>query len=228
MKHSVIIGSYNRPSMICQAIKSVMDQTVDNWELFIADDGSDQRTIDAINTTIGSDARCHLLPCLNPVNETGLRPNASKRAVERINDAIPHLTGDLVHYLPDDDWYTLHRFKAFEPIFENSHVHMAYGLMGYADNSEIIPGRCIFPGENIKDPHCRLDQTQVVHRRSVFERVRGWPTDRIGPATDGVFFRTLVESGFGPIYPVKNTVSYHRLHAKNMLKTIRASTHERE
>ncbi|CAM4345029.1 glycosyltransferase family 2 protein [Gillisia limnaea] len=47
---SIIIPTYNRSGSILKAIKSVIDQTSDSWELIIVDDGSDDDTYEVIKT----------------------------------------------------------------------------------------------------------------------------------------------------------------------------------
>ena len=44
MKISVIIPTFNRKVFICEAIKSVLNQTYKDWELLIIDDGSTDNT----------------------------------------------------------------------------------------------------------------------------------------------------------------------------------------
>lgn len=58
---SVIMPTYNRGHIIEKAIKSVLDQTHQNWELIIVDDGSRDNTC---NTVCGiSDDRIHYILC---------------------------------------------------------------------------------------------------------------------------------------------------------------------
>lgn len=45
---SIIIPTYNRSGFLPNAIKSVLDQTSDLWELIIVDDGSDDETFEVV------------------------------------------------------------------------------------------------------------------------------------------------------------------------------------
>lgn len=47
---SIIIITYNRAAMLKQAIQSVLEQTVQDWELIIVDDGSDDGTEEFITS----------------------------------------------------------------------------------------------------------------------------------------------------------------------------------
>ncbi|MEH7622869.1 glycosyltransferase, partial [Bacillus thuringiensis] len=47
-KISIILTSYNKPSLINQVIESVLKQTYKEWELFIMDDNSCPETINVI------------------------------------------------------------------------------------------------------------------------------------------------------------------------------------
>jgi hypothetical protein len=227
--HSVIVGSYNRPRYIRQALRSVLEQYGPNWQMIVTDDGSDAETLSAIREVIRDDPRCELLVWRGDVSKEERGMTAHVRAVQRINDAIPLCYGELVHYLPDDDYFAPERFLAFEGIFRRPEVHIAYGRLRYVDG-DTVSSEDRFPGSPVNDPHCLLDHSQVVHRRSAFDRQPRWIDDinTIGYASDGVFYRALVQKGLGPIWPVDHLVSYKRRHAFNMLVTQHGSGGQRE
>lgn len=50
MKISVIVSCYNRPKFVAEALQSIANQTiVKDIHVIVADDGSNQKTIDSIN-----------------------------------------------------------------------------------------------------------------------------------------------------------------------------------
>lgn len=54
---SIMMTSYNRADLIGTAIKSVLDQTYQNWELLILDDASTDNTAAIVASVAGSDPR---------------------------------------------------------------------------------------------------------------------------------------------------------------------------
>src|SRR5690242_9472787 len=58
---SVVLPTYNRAALLRQAIASVLGQTYDDWELIIADDGSDAATRDELSALRDSRVRCVFL-----------------------------------------------------------------------------------------------------------------------------------------------------------------------
>jgi RimJ/RimL family protein N-acetyltransferase len=226
--HSVIVGSYNRPRYIAQTLKSIVEQTGPNWEMIVSDDASNDETIQVIRSFTDRDPRCLLLHAPDRP-APGLRADGNVRAVKRINDALRLVTNDIVHYIPDDDFFAPNRFINFESAFVNPSVMMAYGRLHYVDGAGNVGG-LLYPGGQVMDPLCQLDQSQVAHRRSCLDKVPEWPSDPdvIGYVVDGLFYRSLVQAGFGPIWPVNALVTYKRNHTFNMQHTAHLSGEQRE
>ena len=224
--HTIILGSYNRPKLVREAIRSVLRQKgFPSWELIITDDGSNAETLDAIREEIhGLGHRCTLLIGSGP---DGPRPDAQLRAVKSINRALPLACGDLIHYLPDDDYYPPERLAHFEKRF-TAEVSMVYGRMSWVFADGTPQGRDLFPGGPVTDPVGQLDHTSVVHRRECLRVVPEWPEGGIDYNSDGVFFKRLVEAGFGPIQPMDEVVAYHRDHGYNLLATQGTTGSKRE
>jgi spore maturation protein CgeD len=221
-KHTVIVGSYNRPRMVKQAIESVLKQTVDDFQLIVSDDGSNEETQSVIRGAIRNDLRCLFLT-LGQQEDTHIRADCLRRAVLRINDAIRLAQGEIIHYLADDDWYDQLRFSIFDELFANPDVVVGYGRLTYVDGSGNPDGRTRFP-EQVRDPNGVLDQMQVAHRRKIFEKIPEWNPDAV--PSDGCFLGNL--SGLWRFHGVDRVVAYKRMHDWNMGQTMAQSTGKRE
>ena len=57
---SVIMPAYNMERFIAQAIRSVMAQTMTDWELLVIDDGSSDRTCAIVEELAAKDSRVRL------------------------------------------------------------------------------------------------------------------------------------------------------------------------
>ena len=89
---SVIMPSYNCGRFIEESISSVQNQTYQNWELIIVDDGSNDDTIKRVQKVQLSDSRIRLFR--NKIN--------SGAAVSR-NNALLEAKGKWVAFLDSDD-----------------------------------------------------------------------------------------------------------------------------
>jgi len=89
---SIVLPVYNRSDYIIQAIQSVIDQTYVNWELVIADNGSNLETQKILEKYYGMEKVNHYR---NEVN-IGLFPN--------LNKAIASCSGQYILLLCDDDF----------------------------------------------------------------------------------------------------------------------------
>lgn len=223
MKHTVILGSYNRPKMVARAIESVFTQTVSDFQLIVTDDGSNTDTQESIRRALGNDRRGLFLTVPHQ-DDSAARPECANRAVQRINDAIPYVAGDIVHYLADDDWYAPENFEAFNEVFSKEGVVAAYGRLEYFDGAGRPLGRTRYP-EFVGDPLGVLDHNQVAHGRAVFERIPRW-ADAFDYASEGHFFRAI--SKIWKFYGIDRVVAFKTEHDLNMSSTQSRSTGKRE
>ena len=94
---SIIIPSFNHEKYIGQAIQSVMEQTYQNWELIIVDDGSKDDSLSVIQSF--KDSRIKVVQ----------QANAGAHAA--INKGLDIANGKYLAILNSDDVYDKHRFK---------------------------------------------------------------------------------------------------------------------
>lgn len=110
IKFSVIIPVYNREMRIGNAIRSVLEQQYGNFEVVVVDDGSTDKTAEAVKAF--ADPRVKYIFQQN-----------RERAAAR-NTGIHHSTGDYITFLDSDDEFlpahlqTTNEFIAAHPSYE--------------------------------------------------------------------------------------------------------------
>ena len=87
---SVIMPTYNRAELIVQAVRSVIAQTVPDWELIVVDDGSTDDTVNKLQTLAE--------PRLKLVHEPHIGNSARLR-----NIGVAASRGDYLAFLDSDD-----------------------------------------------------------------------------------------------------------------------------
>ena len=99
-KISVLMGVYNCEDTLESAIRSIQDQTYDNWELIICDDGSTDNSLQVVRKMAEADSRIIVLE--NGTNQ-GLNYT--------LNHCLEHATGELVARMDGDDLSLPQRFE---------------------------------------------------------------------------------------------------------------------
>jgi len=91
-KVSVIITTHNRPNLLQRAIRSVLEQRYDNYDLHIVDDASDDNTPQAIETIVGAN------------DQVFYWRHEERRGLSAArNTGIARSDGEYIAFLDDDD-----------------------------------------------------------------------------------------------------------------------------
>lgn len=90
---SIILPTYNRERLLVRAINSVLNQTIQNWELIIVDDGSTDKTFDVINSYLQKQEN------IRYIKHSNRRPPLSQ------NVGIISSVGKYISFLGSDDEY---------------------------------------------------------------------------------------------------------------------------
>lgn len=98
---SIIIPAYNAADFIANAYRSVVDQTIDDWEVIFVNDGSEDRTLSTVRSLAADEPRVKVIDL----------PSNSGPAHAR-NAAIAIANGDWIAMLDADDWYGRDRLAA--------------------------------------------------------------------------------------------------------------------
>lgn len=99
-KISVIMGIYNCESTLSQAVESIINQTYQNWELILCDDGSTDHTYALAQTLATEDER--LVVIKNDEN-CGLN--------KTLNHCLKYATGEYIARMDGDDICEPERFE---------------------------------------------------------------------------------------------------------------------
>ncbi|MDR1165511.1 MAG: glycosyltransferase [Deltaproteobacteria bacterium] len=120
-KVTAIISTFNRPQYLADAIKSVLFQTMGDWELIVLNDGG----VDVAGVVEKfADPRIIYVP-----------DSVNRGAAIRFNQGLKLASGDYVCYLGDDDLFYPNHFKALsDALDQNPEAGLAYSDL-YAASS---------------------------------------------------------------------------------------------
>ena len=113
---SVIIPSFNHAPFVAQSIQSVLDQSFQDFEIVITDDGSSDETVDIIRQFRDSRIDLEVFP-------------ANRGAVVAENTAISRSSGEFIAILSSDDYFLPEKL-AMQVWFLDEHPDVAavFGL----------------------------------------------------------------------------------------------------
>ncbi|AVH64772.1 glycosyl transferase [Nostoc sp. 'Peltigera membranacea cyanobiont' 213] len=110
-KVSVIIPAYNTEAYIAKAIESALEQTLNDIELIVVDDGSSDQTVKVAKSF--SDQRLKVI-----VNQENLGVSAAR------NRALTAAQGEWIAILDSDDWYEPERLEKLVLLAEETNADM--------------------------------------------------------------------------------------------------------
>jgi len=124
-KVSVIVPAYDSAKYLAETVHSVLDQSYDNYEVIVVDDGSNDGTLGVARS-------------FEPRIKVLAQPNGGPASARNL--AIRNSRGDYIAFLDSDDlWMKDKLEKQIALLEKNSTVGLAYGeaLMFAGNNGEI-------------------------------------------------------------------------------------------
>lgn len=164
---SYIIASFNHEQFIERSLRSIINQTVSDIEIFLVDDGSSDRTYDLAKAIGTADARITLVSAPH------------EGVVAARNRAINLSTAPLVSVIDSDDIIPFDRTERFLEVFEKfPHCVLAFGDAALIDQDDQVIGsfwRNYPPkkGEfsaSLFSSYCFVPAVAVMFRRSAFDK----------------------------------------------------------
>ncbi len=158
---SIIIATYNRSNVLSLAIKTVLWQTFQRWELWVVGDAC---TDDTEQVVLGfGDPRIHYLNLPTNIGEQS-GPN---------NEGTRHARGDFIAYLNHDDlWLPDHLEKCLDGIVETG-ADLVFTLVLRPTPGEWKTLNCSFPGMRYEPP-VSVPASCWLFRRELIDEIGSW------------------------------------------------------
>jgi len=132
MKVSIIIPTYNRVSLLKEALDSIASQTYDDFEVIVVNDFPEQKA--EVSKLVAKYQKVHLIS-----------QSFSKGGNAARNAGITFATGDIIAFLDDDDtWYAEKLSKHVEAHKENPEVGLVYSNCEYFWENGVLNDQ-VFP-----------------------------------------------------------------------------------
>ncbi|MBN7820221.1 glycosyltransferase family 2 protein [Bowmanella yangjiangensis] len=139
---SVVIPAFNRSGTIEECVKSVQQQTLNNFEIIIVDDGSSDNTKDVVEKLCESDSR---ITYVYQDNGGGSKAR---------NTGIKIAKGKYIAFLDSDDVFLSHHLEQALPVLESKENVCTYAqvVVDRGDGLTFLkPGREIRQDEHISE-----------------------------------------------------------------------------
>ena len=123
--NSIVIATYNREKLITRAIKSVLNQDTNNWELIIVDDCSTDDTMLTIQSLL-DDSRL-----------TYYKTDVNCGVAKARNVGIKKAEGKYITFLDSDDEYKTNHLSSRYEILKDESIDLLHGGVEIIGNSKV-------------------------------------------------------------------------------------------
>jgi glycosyltransferase involved in cell wall biosynthesis len=208
---SIIVPTFNRLRFLRKTLASVFEQTFEDWELLIADDGS------------GAETRAYLQSIDSPPRVRVLwLPHSGKPAAAR-NAALREAKGEYVAFLDSDDLWTPEKLQTqIASLRGRAGRHWGYTRFVLVDESGNptdwqrsrswpVPDGWIF--DNLVKSETVIAVPSVVVSRELLQRVGGFDEDLVMCEDYDLWLRLAAQSEVDAIDEPFTLVTRHREHS---------------
>ena len=173
---SVVIACYNAENFIAETIESILNQSYQNFEIIIVDDGSTDNSAEVIESLLKNDDRIKLYSI----------EHSGRASVPR-NFGVKKSSGDLIAFLDADDLWTKHKLKYQLNTFkEHPNTGFVYSMCFtfgevnfFSEHYELLPlpFRASKKYSDLKSNGNSIPLSSVLIKKEVFESVGGFDED---------------------------------------------------
>jgi glycosyltransferase involved in cell wall biosynthesis len=157
---SIVLPTYNRASLLERAIHSLLNQTLNDWELIIADDGSTDSTFELAERLITEHENVRYIK------------HSHRKLPLTLNAGINAAAGDYISFLGSDDEY--HRDylnQRLEYMKKNPEIDLIHGGVKIIGDPYVKDKNN--PGEKIHLSECIIGGT-FFGKRSMYLEMKGF------------------------------------------------------
>lgn len=199
---SILLPTHNRPETLALAIRSVLAQTVADWELLVVGDGCTDQTADVVAGFADPRIRWFDLP------------KAPGFGYVNRNIGLREARGELIAFLGHDNLFLPDHLERTGMVFSRPVVQFAYVRPLYIRDDGVVAPFFVnlaVPRERTEFMTQRntLPATCVVHRRSAFDKVGMWPEEMERGGDWDLWKRILQEFGPGAARLVRSATNLH-------------------
>lgn len=156
---SVIMPAYNSAKFVHEAVISVLQQTYENWELIIVDDGSTDRTRQIVQQLAEVDKRIRLV-----------QHNQRRGVAAARNLALDLAKGKYIAFLDSDDKWKTEKLEVQVNFLQERSCSITYSAyLRISENGEtltkVTPPRAISYSDQLRTNHIALS-TSVYEKRA--------------------------------------------------------------
>ena len=214
---SVIIPAYNRAHLIGETLRSLLNQTLPAVEIIVVDDGSTDCTAkvarEAFSEWEGGKVKGGRLPELKLLFQENKGPAAAR------NTGFLASKGEFIHFFDSDDLAAPNKQEVQLNMLKKTGADIAVGpwIQGHFMGDQFLASNHVLQQHGLpKGDLIRAllsDWSVVPHsclfRRSIVEKVSGFPEDLFG-AEDQMMFLNCLLAGAGVVH-TPGTIEFYRL-----------------
>ena len=167
---SIILCTFNRATYLQNCIDTVINQTYDNWELLVVDDGSEDHTFEIVN------------PYLQKFKNVRYLKHYNRKLAYAKNVGIQASFGKYITFIDSDDTYAANHIES-RINYLKSHPEIDLLQGGFFSEEEIFVADYYQPGKTINLKECVLGPT-FFGKRKVFFELQGFNNIAYGEDTD--------------------------------------------
>ncbi len=197
---SIITPSYNSAKFIAETIQSVQNQTYQNWEMIIVDDGSSDETEAIVLAILENDSRIQFYK---------LAQNSGAGVARNI--AVQKSKGNFIAFLDSDDMWMPEKLHKQLTFMEFNKVPLTFSFYDQIDEESNSLGKTI-TSPNI------VTYTKLFYCNWVGNLTGIYSVDYFGKVAissikkrqDWILWLTLVKKS-GKIIPIQESLAYYRV-----------------